>query len=66
MLEGGGQCNMNIKFLTEYEYIHERKYHQIQISNIFILRQLEGGGEGGQPKAQVLHFFEASSKGQTL
>ena len=36
------QCNSNIKFLTEYEneYICKRKFHRIQISNIFISRRL--------------------------
>ena len=36
------QCNTNIKFLTEYEYeyIRNGKFHQIPISNIFILSKL--------------------------
>ena len=39
---GFQQCNMNIKFLTEYkyEYIRKRKYHRMRMSNIFISRQL--------------------------
>ena len=37
-----GQCNTNIKFLTEYEYeyICNGKFHRIQISNIFVLSKL--------------------------
>ena len=34
------QCNTNIKFLTEYEYINRKQFYQIWISNIFISRQL--------------------------
>ena len=34
------QCNANAKFLKEYEYIRDGKFHRIRISNIFILSKL--------------------------
>ena len=49
------QCNTNIKFLTEYEYIHKRKYHQIRISKIFICKL--GGVSGVLDNAQNFIVF---------